>query len=117
MTTQNHLESSRTLLSQAKSERTAGDVRQASEEGWGAAQIVKAVAEQRDWQHHGHARLFDAVATIAAETGDEHIDRLFELASALHTNFYEDWYGASRVERGLRDILRQDAAVGQRVTT
>ena len=38
------------------------------------------------------------------QTGDEDIDRLFELASALHTNFYEDWYGAGRAVRGLRDI-------------
>ena len=105
MTTQKYRDSSRSLLYQAKTELAAGDVRQASEKAWGAAaQMVKAIAEQRGWQHRGHAQLFDAVATIAAETGDENIDRLFELASALHTNFYEDWYGAGRVERGLRDI-------------
>ena len=92
-------------LRQAKEELAAGDVRQASAKGWDAAtQIAKAVAAQRGWEHRGHAQLFDAVATIAAETGDEDIDRLLELASALHTNFYEDWYGAGRVERGIRDI-------------
>ena len=45
--------------------------------------MVKTVAEQRGWQDSDHAPLFDAVATIAAETGDEDIDRLFEVASIL----------------------------------
>ena len=45
MTAQKYLESSRILLSQAKTELAAGDVRQASEKGWGAAaQIVQAIA-------------------------------------------------------------------------
>ena len=105
MTTQKYRESSRYLLSQARGELAIGDVRQASEKGWGAAaQMVKAIAEQRGWRHRGHAQLFDAVATIAAETGDDDVDRLFELASAMHTNFYEDWYDAGRVERGLGDV-------------
>ena len=51
--------------------------------------MVKTVAEQRAWQHSDHAQLFDAVATITAETSDEDIDRLFEVASIRHTNFYE----------------------------
>ena len=105
MTTEKYRASSRHLLAQARSELDAGDVRQASEKGWGAAaQIVKAIAEQRGWTHLGHAQLFDAVTTLAQEAGDDDIDRLFELASALHTNFYEDWYGAGRVERGLNDV-------------
>ncbi len=62
------------------------------------------MAEQRGWQHRGHAQLFDAVAAIAAETGDDDVDRLFELASAMHANFYEDWYGAGRVGRGLSAV-------------
>ena len=73
-------------------------------DGASPPQMVKTVAEQRGWQHSDHTQLFDAVATIAAETGDEDIDRLFEVASILHTNFCEGWYGAGRVERGLRDI-------------
>ena len=105
MTTEKYHASSRHLLAQARSELDAGDVRQASEKGWGAAaQIVKAIAEQRGWTHRGHAQLFDAVTTLAQEAGDDDIDRLFELASALHTNFYEDWYGAGRVKRGLNDV-------------
>ena len=80
MTAQKYLEYSRILLSQARTELAAGDVRQASEKGWGAAaQIVQAIAARRDWEHQGHRELFRAV------------DRLFDVASALHINFYEDW--------------------------
>ena len=42
----------------------------------------------------GETRVLHIHATYI---GDEDIDRLFDLASALHTNFYEDWYGAGRV--------------------
>ena len=81
--------------------------------------MVKTDAEQRGWQVSDPTPLFDAVATIAAETGDEDIDRRFEVASILHTNFCEGWYSAGRVERGLRDIkifIDKAATVGQRVT-
>ena len=42
----------RELLAQAKQELAAGDPRQASEKGWGAAaQMVKALAADRGWPH------------------------------------------------------------------
>ena len=105
MTTEKYREDGRRLLDQARRELETGDVRQASEKGWGAAaQIVKAVAEKRGWRHRGHAQLFEAVAVIASEADDADIDRLFELASGLYTNFYEDWYGTGRVQRGLHDV-------------
>ena len=48
MATQKYQRDSRHLLGQAREELAQGDVRQASEKGWGAAaQIVKAVAETR----------------------------------------------------------------------
>ena len=79
--------------------------------------MVKTVAEQRGWQHSDHAQLFDAVATIAAETGDEDIDRLFEVAIVLHTNFYEGWYGAGRVERGLLTSRSSSTSCNRRSTS
>ena len=107
MTTQQYREDSRHLLQQARSELAVGDVHQASEKGWGAAaQIVKAVANERGWRHRSHVLLGDAVDTIADEAGDEDISRLFDVASALHVNFYEDWSSARRVRRGLRDVER-----------
>ena len=76
---------------QAREELTAGDVRQASEKGWGAAvQIVEAIAVRRDWEHQGHRELFQAVDRLRRETGDPDVRRLFDVASVLHINFYED---------------------------
>ena len=71
------------LLEQARTELAAGDVRQASEKGWGAAaQSVKAIAEARDWEHRNHAALFRAASQLAAATGDDDIHRWFHTASS-----------------------------------
>ena len=76
------------LLAQARAELAAGDARQASEKGWGAAaQMVKAIAEQRGWQHSGHRQLFAAVRQVRNETGNEDIRRLFNTANALQPTF------------------------------
>jgi hypothetical protein len=119
MTTEKYREASRHLLAQAHGELYAGDVRQASEKGWGAAaQVVKAIAEQRGWSHRGHAELFDTVRELQRETGDQDLRRLFRLASALHTNFYEDWLDRVDVAEGLDDVARLldklEAALGTR---
>ena len=96
---------SRHLLAQARSELDAGDLRQASEKGWGAAaQIVKAVAQARGWQHRHHARLTEAAETLAAETGDDDIADGFAIANALHVNFYEDAMRPRTVRRHLSQI-------------
>lgn len=107
MVAQAYLAASRHLLAQACEELASGDIRQASEKGWGsAAQIVKSVAEQRGWEHRSHAALFDAVSLLVSETGDVEIRRLFHVASALHVNFYEDWDNAENVASGLDDVER-----------
>ena len=93
------------LLAQARAELAAGDARQASEKGWGAAaQMVKAIAEQRGWQHSGHRQLFAAVRQVRNETGNEDVRRLFNTANALHTNFYEDWKDGQTVAEDLDDV-------------
>ena len=49
MTSRTYQVASGQLLRQAREELAAGDVRQASENGWcAAAQIVKAIAARRD---------------------------------------------------------------------
>ena len=51
-------EAGRHLLAQAHAELEAGDLRQASEKGWGAAaQMVKAAAADRGWSHRSHRDL------------------------------------------------------------
>ena len=98
MTSRAYQVASRQLLRQGKEELAAGDVRQASEKGWGAAaQIVKSIAERRAWQHRNHAALFTAVSRLVNETGDEDISLLFAVANSLHVNFYENWEEADNV--------------------
>ena len=107
MQTPTYKTASKELLDQAAQELADGDVRQASEKGWGAAaQMVKAVAQQRGWRHDGHAYLYRAVATLADETGDTDLHNLFHVASSLHINFYENWLPGSMVQSGLSDVQR-----------
>ena len=100
-------EASRPLLAQAMGEWESGDLRQASEKGWGAAaQMVKALAEQRGWQHNNHRLLYQIMGRIVNETGDREISTLFLAASGLHTNFYEDGFPGQMVRNGLQDVGR-----------
>ncbi len=99
MTSRTYQVASGQLLRQARVELAAGDVRQASEKGWGAAsQIVQAIATRRDWEHQGYRELFQAVDRLRRETGDPDVRRLFDVASALHINFYEDWRTVEAVD-------------------
>ena len=93
------------LLRQAAQELEAGDVRRASEKGWGAAaQMIKAVAENRDWPHNSHSYLYEAANRLAQETGDREIRLLFNAAGNLHVNFYENWVTPEVVSIGLTDM-------------
>ncbi len=93
------------LLRQAAQELEAGDVRQASEKGWGAAaQMIKAVAENRGWPHNSNSRLYEAANRLAQETGDREIRLLFNAAGNLHVNFYENWVTSEVVSVGLTDV-------------
>ena len=107
MVTETYAQAARHLLEQATAEMAQGDVRQASEKGWGAAaQMVKAVAERRGWEHRTHAALFRVVSDLAAEAGDDETRNLFAVANSLHINFYENWNTAENVARHLVDVER-----------
>ena len=98
-------DAARHLLAQGFAELEAGDTRQASEKGWGAAaQMAKAVAEARGWRHQTHAALFRAVNRIVQETGDEVIGDRFRSAGGLHQNFYENWWEHEYVAGGLKEV-------------
>ena len=107
MVAQTYRAASRDLLAQGRAELARGDTRQASEKGWGAAaQMVKSVAERRGWAHQSHAALYRVVSRLVSETGDADIRNLFYIASALHTNFYENWDTAENVAGALDEIER-----------
>ena len=105
MTTQQYQQASERFLAQARRELADGDLPQASEKGWGAtAQILKAVAERRGWEHRRHRHHLVTVSRLRAETGDGDIRRLFNTASALHENFYENTMPAFEVAESLDDV-------------
>ena len=105
MTTQQYQQVSEHFLAQARGELADGDLPQASEKGWGpTVQILKAVAEQRGWQHSRHRHHLVTVSRIRVETGDGDIRRLFRAASDFHENCYEDTMQAFEVAEGLDDV-------------
>lgn len=100
---------SRRLMQQAAAELAAGDRVQAAEKAWGAvAHYFKVLAEQRGAQYEKHPQLRPLLRLIVAETGNQRIRELFDIANTLHANFYEDAQTLAEVEVGLarcRELL------------
>ena len=88
-TTSDYQGSGRAMMAQSRDELERGDLQQASEKGWGAtAQMMKAIAESRGWEHGRHRH--QIARRLRAQVGDRDMYYLFNTASALHENFYEN---------------------------
>lgn len=86
-------------LAQAQEELDKDDLCQASEKIWGAvAEIVKAVAQQRGWNHHAHNYLSHAANYVGFALGRRDLVTIFAAASEIHTNFYEHQVFKDEVE-------------------
>ena len=102
---QTYRERSREYLTKAFRELEAGDLAQASEKGWGAAaQVVKAVADERGLPHSSHALLIGMAYQLEQETGDPDMAGQFAFAQELHGNFYEGRMPLTGVEMRLRRV-------------
>lgn len=103
---QNYALASFELLEIAAGHLQNGDLRQASEMGWGAAaQMVKAIAEnwvQHGARHHSHWDLSGMVAGLSAVSPSSMLAIWFENAQNLHQNFYENKLPESMVRAYLR---------------
>ena len=107
MATQKYRENSRALLAQARAELASGDMRQASEKGWGAtALMLKAIAEQREWDHERHRHFANAAGRLRSEMGNRDIVRFFQVAESLHVNCYEDQMRPADIAESLNDVDR-----------
>ena len=96
--TRAYLEASELLLEEAEELLTSGEFRQAAEKFWGAvAQAVKAIAEERGWEHYRHHHLAEAISRLVAETGDVELSLLYASAERLHANFYEGFMTEAEV--------------------
>lgn len=88
--TRGYVSASFELLGIAEGHLANGDLRQASEMGWGAAaQIVKAVAENWREYHKSHQSLVAMVEHLAASGSQPELKDGFDTAQNLHHNFYE----------------------------
>ena len=107
MATEKYRNDSRRLLAHARIELDAGDLRQASEKGWGAAALMlKAVAEARDWDHDRHRHFSRIASRLRSELGNGDLYRQFRVAEGLHENFYEDTLSVEDVALDLLDVER-----------
>ena len=87
-----HLPQAKVYWSKWPAYLAAGDLCQAGEKAWGTvAQLTKAVAVHRGWQHGSHDSLRAIIRQIAAESSAEGDSIRLGLvaAEALHGNFYE----------------------------
>ena len=117
MTTQQYRQASEHLLEQARAEFAAGDFSQASEKGWSATvQILKAVSEHRGWEHSRHRHQLVTASRLRSETGDGDIRSLFNSASALQENFYENHLDAAAVAESLDYVEHLLSKLGRLLT-
>ncbi len=102
-----YLAQSRVYLAQAAEEYDNGELAGASGHGWGAAAtIVKAIAEERGWPHDNVRDLFRAVNRLVDEIKAPEARLQFQVASSLHTNFYESWLERPYVRESLAEVAR-----------
>lgn len=102
-----YAELSRWCISQADNYLRIRNNIQASEKGWGAAaQALKAIAEERGWNHGSHTLIVDVIQQVADEEVRPDLVAMFGLAQALHTNFYEDWLSSDTVSIYLDDVKK-----------
>ena len=88
--TTTYREQSRVLLAQAYEELAKGDLGQASEKGWGAAaQMLKAIADERGWAHDDPPDLHTVMDKIYLETADSELFDLFCAAVFLGFSYCE----------------------------
>ena len=102
-----HLNQAREYWRKAPVYLAEGDFCQAGEKGWGAtAQLTKAVATLRSWDHYDHDAIRDAVRALAYEMPEQEEEIMLGLGAAeqLHGNFYEVYMDHRTVEVALGEV-------------
>ena len=83
------------------------DICQAAEKGWRTvAQITKAVATLKGWNHYDHIAIRECVLALADENPclEREIHRRLLVAEGLHGQFYEIYMTQRTVEIALEEI-------------
>ena len=84
------------------------DLCQAAEKGWGTvAQLTKAVATLRGWNHYDHEAVRECVREIRSEHPNQELEiiRGMRAAEHLHGQFYEVFMDLQTVEAALQDAI------------
>lgn len=84
------------------------DLCQAAEKGWGTvAQLTKAVATLRGWDHYDHIAIRECVGGIREELPSQGLEiiRGMRAAEHLHGQFYEVFMDLQTVQAALGDVV------------
>ena len=84
------------------------DTCQAAEKGWGTvAQLTKAAATLRGWDHYDHTAIRDSLYAFAEENPSQELQivRGTRAAEHLHGHFYEVYMTQRTVEIALEDVV------------
>ena len=85
-----HEAQAREFLAKGREYLDAGDLRQASEKGWGAAaHMAKAVAIAQGWEYRRHSDFSRVMNEANLATGNDRLRPLRGIANDLHGNYYE----------------------------
>lgn len=101
------LEQARDYWSKWPAHLAEGDLYQAGEKGWGTvAQLTKAVATLRGWQHYDHVAIQEVLTALIDEMPERAslIDQGLSAAERLHGNFYEVFMTSYRAETALSEV-------------
>ena len=100
-----HIQMSRRFLAHAEKQLKHHDRVQAAEKIWGAvAQTLKAIGEQRGWQHRGHSNILAINEQLGLEFGRvREFYRYMDMAENMHRNFYENRQSEGAVRAALED--------------
>ena len=106
LTADGHAQISRRFLAQAKTHLEEHDRLQAGEKIWGAAaHALKAIGEQRGWDHDGHVNVIDIGEHLGREFGLESpFHRYLNSAGAVHKNFYNNKRSDDSLRLDLADV-------------
>ena len=102
-----HLAQAKDYWLKAPLELAQGDICQAGEKGWDTvAQLTKAVATHRGWQHYDHVAIQEAITAISDEMPDRVTDigRGLGAAERMHGNFYEVFMTPTLAELALSEV-------------
>ena len=102
-----HVAQARDYWSKWPAHLADGDLCQAGEKGWGTvAQLTKAVATLRGWEHYDHVAIQEAVYALTDEMPEQAVEiiRGMRAAESLHGNFYEVYMDTLVAQTALDDV-------------